>query len=172
MANSCPKATSFFGVVQRIYLLFSSSPKRWKVLKDNVEGLMVKPLSETHWESRVESVKIIRYQAPQIRDALVELAHTTEDPKTKNDAESLAEHGIGSFEFLVGMIIWQNLLFAINSISKVFQNEDMHIDVAVDQLKGLIAFIEKYRETGFVEAMIEAKEVAARMNVEPAFQEK
>ena len=41
MANSCPKATSFFGVVQRIYLLFSSSPKRLKVLKDNVEGLMV-----------------------------------------------------------------------------------------------------------------------------------
>ena len=61
MANCCPKATSLFGVVQRIYLLFSSSPKRWKVLKDNVEGLMVKPLSKTHWESQVESVKVIRY---------------------------------------------------------------------------------------------------------------
>ena len=47
MANSCTKTESFFGVVQRIYLLFSSSPKRWKVLKDNVEGLIVKPLSET-----------------------------------------------------------------------------------------------------------------------------
>ena len=70
------------------------------------------------------------------------------------------------------MIIWHNLLFTVNSISKVFQNEDMHIDVIVDQLKGLIAFIEKYWETGFVEAMIEAKEVAARINVEPAFQEK
>eukprot|EP00268_Persea_americana_P057480 TRINITY_DN6893_c0_g1_i10.p1 TRINITY_DN6893_c0_g1~~TRINITY_DN6893_c0_g1_i10.p1 ORF type:complete len:141 (-),score=23.29 TRINITY_DN6893_c0_g1_i10:1262-1663(-) len=133
---------------------------------------MVKPLSETRRESRVESVKVIRYQAPQIRDALVELAHSTEDPKTKNDAKSLAEHGIGSFEFLVGMIIWHNLLFVVNSVSKVFQNEDVHIDIAIDQLKGFIVFIEKYRETGFVEAMIEAKEVAARMNVEPAFQEK
>lgn len=28
MANSCPKAISFFGVVQRVYSLFSSSPKR------------------------------------------------------------------------------------------------------------------------------------------------
>lgn len=94
------------------------------------------------------------------------------NPKTKNDVESLAEHGIGSFEFLVGMTIWHNLLFAVNFVSKVFQNEDMRIDVIVDQLKGLIAFIEKYIETRFVEAMIKAKEVAARMNVEPALQEK
>ena len=28
MANSCPKTISFFGVVQRIYTLFSSSTKR------------------------------------------------------------------------------------------------------------------------------------------------
>ncbi|XP_031120278.1 uncharacterized protein LOC116023417 [Ipomoea triloba] len=30
MAHSCIKAVSFFGVMQRIYALFSSSPKRWK----------------------------------------------------------------------------------------------------------------------------------------------
>jgi hypothetical protein len=28
IANSCPKAISFFGIVQRIYTLFSSSTKR------------------------------------------------------------------------------------------------------------------------------------------------
>jgi len=28
MANSCPKATSFFGVLWRIYTLFSSSTKK------------------------------------------------------------------------------------------------------------------------------------------------
>ncbi|XP_038971164.1 uncharacterized protein LOC120104314 [Phoenix dactylifera] len=32
IANSCPKAISFFGVIQRIYTLFSSSTKRWKIL--------------------------------------------------------------------------------------------------------------------------------------------
>ena len=29
MANSCTKTVSFFGVVKRLYTLFSSSTKRW-----------------------------------------------------------------------------------------------------------------------------------------------
>ena len=31
MANSCTKAISFFGMVQRLYTLFSSSTKRWNI---------------------------------------------------------------------------------------------------------------------------------------------
>jgi hypothetical protein len=45
IANSCPKAISFFGIVQRIYTLFSSSTKRWKIFLDNVPSLTLKPLS-------------------------------------------------------------------------------------------------------------------------------
>ena len=33
LANLCPKAISFFGVLQRIYFLFTSSTKRWKFYK-------------------------------------------------------------------------------------------------------------------------------------------
>ena len=47
MANYCPKAISFFGVIQRIYTMFSSSTKRWKILQDNVSGLTFKSLSQT-----------------------------------------------------------------------------------------------------------------------------
>ncbi|XP_058746051.1 uncharacterized protein LOC131618918 [Vicia villosa] len=44
MANSCVKAKDFFGVVQRIYTIFSNTTKRWKILKDNVKGLTPKSL--------------------------------------------------------------------------------------------------------------------------------
>ena len=63
MANSRVKAISFFGVVQSIYSLFSSSIKRWKILQNNIVGLTIKSLSRAFWESRIESVKTIKYQA-------------------------------------------------------------------------------------------------------------
>ena len=63
MANSYIKAKYFFGIVQCIYILFSSSTKRRKILQYNVKGLTLKPLSHTRWESQVECVKTIRFQA-------------------------------------------------------------------------------------------------------------
>jgi len=172
VANSCPKAISFFGVVQRIYTLFSSSTKRWKILQNNVSSLTLKPLSQTRWESRIESVKAIKFQALEIRDALLQLAKTSEDPKTKSEADCLATYELESFEFLLGMTIWYDILFAVNSVSKNLQSKDMHIDVAIDQLKGLISFFKKYREDGFTSAMISSKEIAIKMEIEPIFHEK
>ncbi|XP_062118367.1 uncharacterized protein LOC133831984 [Humulus lupulus] len=172
MAHCCPKAVSFFGVVQRIYSLFSASTKRWKVFRDHVPGLTVKPLLETRWESRVDSVKSIRFQAPQIKEALNYLAESNEDAKTKSDAETLATYNIQNFEFLVSMVIWYDLLFAVNTASKILQSEDMQIDVAIKELKILLSFLQKYRETGFEEALTKATEIASMMEVEPVFMEK
>ena len=69
-------------------------------------GLTLKSLSQTRWESHVESVKAIKFQAPQIRDALLQLAQTSEDPKIKSEADYLATYEIESFELLLGMTIW------------------------------------------------------------------
>ena len=56
----------------------------WQVLKDKVQGLTPKSLSQIRWKNRVESVKIIRYQAPKIRDVLFAgLADTNDDHKSK-----------------------------------------------------------------------------------------
>ncbi|XP_038715872.1 zinc finger MYM-type protein 1-like [Tripterygium wilfordii] len=172
MGNSCERAISFFGVVQRIYSLFASSTKRWNVLMSYVGNLTLKPFSQTRWESRVESVKAIRYQTSQVRDALIDLVNTSEDPKTKSEAQSLATNEIESFEFLISLIIWYNLLFAVNTISKTLQAEDMDIKIAVEKLRGLILFFEQYREIGFVEAIIEAKEIASAMDIELVFKTK
>ncbi|KAM6572089.1 hypothetical protein CsatA_016169 [Cannabis sativa] len=73
MAESCSKARDFFGVIQRIYTIFANSTKRWQILKDNVKGLTPKSLSSTRWESRVDSVKAIRFQISDFREALLEV---------------------------------------------------------------------------------------------------
>jgi hypothetical protein len=172
IANSCPKAISSFGIVQRIYTLFSSSTKRWKILLDNVPSLTLKPLSQTRWESRIESIKAIKFQTPQIREALLQLEKTSEDPKTKSEANCLATYEIESFEFLLIMTIWYDILFAVNTVSKNLQLKDMHIDVAIDQLEGLISYFKTYRENGFAFAMISSKEIATIMEIEHVFHEK
>ena len=77
-----------------------------------------------------------------------------------------------SFEFLLSMTIWYDILFAVNTVSKNFQSKDMHIDVAIDQLKGLISYFKTYRETGFAYAMISSKEIATIMEIEHVFLEK
>ena len=78
MANSSRKAEMFFGIVQRIYVLFSGSTKRWKVLFDHVPDLTVKSVCNTRWESRIKSVRAIRYQALQLRSALCHLQKASE----------------------------------------------------------------------------------------------
>jgi len=131
MTYSCVKAI-FFGVIQHIDLLFSSFTKRWKFLLDNVLGLTVKSLSNTRWESRIKSVKAIRFQGPQIRLALLELQKFCDDAKPKSEAESLV-NSLESFEFLLDMIIWYDILFSINMVSKKLQSKSMYIDTTIKQ---------------------------------------
>ena len=47
-AECCPQVQTFFGMVQNMYNLFSSSPMWWKILQENI-GRLLHPLSHTHW---------------------------------------------------------------------------------------------------------------------------
>jgi hypothetical protein len=172
MAKSCGKAVSFFGIVQRIYVLFSGSTKRWKVLLDHVEGLTVKSLSNTRWESRIKSVSAIRFQAPQLRSALLSLSEDVDtEPKDRSDANNLFKV-LGSFEFIFGMVIWHDILFAVNTVSKKLQSTSMCIDSTIQQIEGMRTHFETYRNKGFDVALKTAKDIASGMGVEQSFRVK
>jgi hypothetical protein len=171
MANSCKTAVSFFGVIQRIYCLFARSTKRWKILTDNVERFTVKPLSDTRWESRVKSVQPIRYQTPQIISALKKLervATDDHDSKTVSDAQSLVL-ALEKFEFIVGMVIWDDVLSTINMVSKKLQSKIVCLDTTLKQIEGVITYFQKYREDGFDASIVTAKSIASSMGIEPGF---
>ena len=55
-------------------------------------------------------MKVIKFQALEIRSALLQLEKTSKDPKTKSEADCLATYEIESFEFLLGMTIWYDIL--------------------------------------------------------------
>lgn len=150
MANTCGKAKDFFGTIQCIYTIFANSTKRWQILKDNVKGLTLKSLSSTRWESRVDSVKAIRLQMLDIQEALFQVAENDNDSKIKSEAKSLAENELGNFEFIMSLVIWYDVLYSVNIVSKQLQSKDMLIDVAMEKIKGLLSFFKEYRETGRV----------------------
>ncbi len=87
-AKSSVVSVSFFGVLLRS---FSSSVQRWAVLQQHVKYLTVKSLSTTRWEAQIDSVKVVRYQLPEIVEALSALqtfAVEKKDSETMSIAKS------------------------------------------------------------------------------------
>ncbi|VFQ86368.1 unnamed protein product [Cuscuta campestris] len=171
MAQSCVKGKIFFGAIQKIYTIFAHSISRWQILKDNVKGWSLKPLSQTRWESHVESIKAIRMQLADAQEALLEVEEKDSDSTIVHTTKSLAEN-LSEFEFLVSIVIWYQILNQVNILSKKLQSKDMHLDIAIKEINGLIDYFKGYRETGYSKAIDEAKEIAAEMDIPSIFPEK
>ena len=117
VGKCCPDTITYFGILQRIYVLFSASTKRWTVFKKHVPGLSVKPLSKTRWECWIDSVKAIHYKVGEVYDALVEISEITDELNVKAEAESLANQ-LKDYKFLVSLIFWHEELFKVIFVSK------------------------------------------------------
>ncbi|XP_076906044.1 uncharacterized protein LOC143561998 [Bidens hawaiensis] len=174
MANTCTKYREFFGVIQWIYSIFANSTKRWAILKDNVKELTLKSMCPTRWESCVDSVKPIRFQLMDLREALLEVRdlNTNIDTKTQSDARSLSKNKVCEFEFYLATVIWYEILSTVNFVSKRLQYKNMILDVAIKQVKKLIKFFKNYREVGFSKAIDEATKIAIEIGVDPVFSQK
>ena len=66
--------------------------------------ITVKSWNDTRWESRLQSVHVIRYQASEVREALLEARQTINDPVAKVEAQVLAEE-VGSYRFLICCVV-------------------------------------------------------------------
>ena len=144
----------------------ASSTKRWQLLKKQLPLPSAKPVCDTRWESKIDSVRAIRYQTSAVRHALVELAETTDEPKTKSEAWTGEVWVFVKFSD----VAW--LVFAANAVSKMLQHKHMQLDVAVKHLRGLIEFLERYRETGFASAKTDARVIAEELGITSTFKPK
>lgn len=169
-AKSSTDAISYFGSVQKLYNLFSASPQRWAILKEHVT-LTLKSWSETRWESRINSIEAVRYQAPDIREALLVVRDKATDSLTKVEAQALAEE-VGSYRFLICTVVWYDILHQVNHVSKLLQSSTMQLDVAANLLMKAQTSLSRYRVTGFCTAQATAKDLCDQMNVEAVLKEK
>lgn len=105
MANSCDMTLSLFGLLQRVYCLFSSFAKWWGYI-------YIYRISWTSWIhieiiiwhslGGIESVAAIWYKITKIKDVLIHLAETRDDFKIHSETHALFEKKrIISFEFFL-----------------------------------------------------------------------
>jgi hypothetical protein len=131
----------------------------------------LKSWSNTRWESRIKSVQPIRYQTPQIRSALKALEEVSaldNDPSMVSDCQSLVS-ALENFEFSVGLVIWHDILFSINKVSKKLQSKIVSIDATLKHIEGVISYFKKYRDEGFTSSMNTAKIISSELDIEPIF---
>ncbi|XP_011343812.3 zinc finger MYM-type protein 1 [Ooceraea biroi] len=169
-AKSSVKSVTLFGVLQRLFALFSASVNRWKILTDHLGLYSLKKLSDTRWEAKINSVKAVRYQICDVHDALVTLANETEksDVTISHEAITLAGQ-LKDFGFIVSLVVWYEILFQINVVSKSLQSKNIDLGKCTEILENCCNFLEEYRKTGFKKALLIASDLAKELQIEPVF---
>ena len=162
---------NFFGLLSKLFNLFSASPWRWEILKNHVP-ITLKRQSDTRWESRVEAVKPLRFYLPHVIEALLNLKSTAEekiDAETMEDSEALLTK-IKTFQFILSVIIWYDLLFNINKTSKILQEDGASLPTLKKEIETTISFTKNYRDD-FDSVKSQAKELAVEAGIEEFFLE-
>lgn len=164
------ETVNFFNIVQELYVFFSSSTKRWNIIKKNVPELNLKPLSDTRWSSRVDAIKPLKFHLIKICESLLEIAdNDTFNIESRHKASSLLLN-IQSFRFICSVIIWYDVLFRINIVSKMMQSVTIDINVCQNYLKNLIVHFKNCRNDNFFEEIIaQAAKLAADLEIEQDF---
>lgn len=166
-AKSSTAAISFFGYVQRLYNIFSSSTKRWDVLKKHVNKLTVKNLPETRWEAKAEAVKALRLQPNEIINALKDLQQSSlenKDGVTMTECKAIVRE-LSSWRFLVCLVVWHDLLMQINIVSKILQSPNVCFTDQTNHIQSCLKFISNYRDHNLEKAEREAENIADELQI-------
>ena len=143
-AKSCRDAVTFFGVIQRLYTIFSGSPTRWEILKHI--GVSLHQTSTTRWSARIDAVRPIARHFDNIRKAVDELTKATNlTPECRADIIGIKTY-FQTFESLIMASIWVKVLSAIHDTNLVIQYRDATLDVERDNIKSLLKTMQDLRE--------------------------
>ncbi|CAM5106953.1 unnamed protein product [Eretmochelys imbricata] len=171
----CLEASSFFDLVQCVYVFFSGSACRWEILTRHVNSLTVKPLNQTRWESHIDALKPLRYELGNIYDALIEISDDTtftgsSGNMARSDAEALA-NGLSKLKFVTSLILWHNILFKINLTNKQLQKKNLNIHSAIQKLQQTKNILEEFRsDEGFERTLVDSLEFAEETDFPTEFE--
>lgn len=164
-AKCCKEAVTLFGVVQATYTFFSSSPARWKILKDEA-GDSLHGLSETRWSARISAIQPFARNLPGLVSAVDRVIKETKmKPKAVTEANGIRRY-LRSFECILMSSIWFKILKPIDDTNMIIQARAATIDIEVANIKELISSLNGLRES-YDMILSESQIVAKNLNIEP-----
>ena len=129
-ARRCDEVITFFVIVQKTYVVFSSCPRRWEILQDEI-GSSLHYLSETRWSARIDAVKPFAAHLPNLVIALRKLlqdeAATIIKPETFADVKGILKFLKKSASLLLSSRY--KVLRAIDIRNEVLQTKKITPDV-------------------------------------------
>ncbi|XP_065684247.1 zinc finger MYM-type protein 1-like [Hydra vulgaris] len=131
-AECCPQVITFFGIVQKLYNIFSSSPQRWEILKKYI-GSSFHSMSQTRWSARVDSIKPFATHLPGIIKSVADIRNLNLSIENRANLNGIISY-MESFECILMSAIWFKVLTAINYTNLV---EVTNIKRLIDELKTL-----------------------------------
>ena len=129
--NSVVENDNFFGVIQSIYVFFSSSINRSRDLQFLAvdSSLSLKKLCATRWSSRVDSVRAVRDRFVDILKRLTVILLTSKGRKKRDEADGIKKN-MEKIEFTVNLVFWERILTCVNSTSKELQSKSIDLSAA------------------------------------------
>ena len=113
-----------------------SSTKRWPLLRKHVFNVSVRSRCEVRCECKIDSVNTLRYQLPEVCEALDKLTEETGDAMIEREADTLYKT-LKQYKFLVSLVLWYDVLFRVNFVSKELTSRFEHSNGFVQQLDDL-----------------------------------
>ena len=129
--NSVVENDNFFGVIQSIYVFFSSSINRSRDLQLLAvdSSLSLKKLCATRWSSRVDSVRAVRDRFVDILKRLTVISLTSKDRKERDEADGIKKN-MEKIKFIVNLVFWERILTCVNYTSKELQSKSIDLSAA------------------------------------------
>ncbi|XP_070379118.1 zinc finger MYM-type protein 1-like [Dermacentor albipictus] len=160
--NAC---VTFFGTLEAMYKFFSSSPQRWKLLKDAGVALTVKNLSQTRWSAHYEAVRAAGRSYELIITTLEALQDAKFNVETRRGALSLIA-AVCDFSFLSFLYFWSEVLQEVNETQKYLQTAGISLQHCSLKLKSLRMFLEEQRIEVVEKAIAQATAKCEEMGIE------
>lgn len=165
VAEKNQPAKLILGQIQNLFAFFSSSTSRWEILT-RLAKVCLKGHSKTRWSSKSHAVSALYDNFDGVLLALEEIADSSEFQSDVCAAAVSRLRDVKCFKFLLGLKIWNTILFQINLTNLSLQKENTDILNASKNLQKLLNWLELYKQTGFEQAVKEAEEIASKLKID------